>query len=176
MGIYTIIEMANLYGLSRYKYLEYLLLSEDESRGYYLDVSKVYELMARSYMYAGDRENAAKYAEKAISYIEKGYGSVDAYLAYERLFPYRACKISGLYFYMGDKERAASLLDKTDNCIKCYHCVHSTCVDKNDRLALMAEVDGDYDQAIEYYKKGIELGGNDVERSSGIRECLRARN
>lgn len=158
------------------KYLEYLLLSEDESRGYYLDVSKVYELMARSYMYAGDRENAAKYAEKAISYIEKGYGSVDAYLAYERLFPYRACKISGLYFYMGDKERAASLLDKTDNCIKCYHCVHSTCVDKNDRLALMAEVDGDYDQAIEYYKKGIELGGNDVERSSGIRECLRARN
>jgi hypothetical protein len=40
----------------------------------------------------------------------------------------------------------------------------------------MAEVDGDYDQAIEYYKKGIELGGNDVERSSGIRECLRARN
>lgn len=25
MGIYTIIEMANLYGLSRYKYIEYLL-------------------------------------------------------------------------------------------------------------------------------------------------------
>ena len=25
MGIYTIVEMANLYGLSRYKYLEYLL-------------------------------------------------------------------------------------------------------------------------------------------------------
>ena len=25
MGIYTIVEMANLYGLSRYKYIEYLL-------------------------------------------------------------------------------------------------------------------------------------------------------
>lgn len=25
VGIYTIVEMANLYGLSRYKYLEYLL-------------------------------------------------------------------------------------------------------------------------------------------------------
>jgi hypothetical protein len=25
MGIYTIIEMASLYGLSRYKYIEYLL-------------------------------------------------------------------------------------------------------------------------------------------------------
>lgn len=29
------------------------------------------------------------------------------------------------------------------------------------------------EKAIEYYELGIKLGGNDIERTTGIRECRR---
>lgn len=64
------------------------------------------------------------------------------------------------------------LLDMTDKCLKCTHCVHTSCADKIDRLALIAEIEGDYEKAIEYYKLGQKIGGTDIERTTGIRECL----
>ncbi len=40
-----------------------------------------------------------------------------------------------------------------------------------ERLGFIAEIDGDYEKAIEYYEDAIKFGAYDSERISGIREC-----
>ena len=155
------------------KYIILRKKTEGDEKNYYEDVYEAYDLLGRCCMYLGDRENAAHYAEKAIECINLGYGSVEKYLSHRRLFPLRACRISGIELFKGNKAEAMRLLGMTDTCLKCYHCAHDTCADKIDRLALISELEGDYEKAIEYYELGIKLGGNDVERTSGIRECRR---
>ncbi|MBO6166298.1 MAG: tetratricopeptide repeat protein [Eubacterium sp.] len=154
------------------KYIKVLKKNEDDLKTYYEDIASSYDLMSRSYCFLGDTENAALCANKALEYIELGFGSVEQYLGFKRSTPLRACRISGLYYWKGNREEAMKLLDMTDKCLKCTHCVHTSCADKIDRLALIAEIEGDYEKAIEYYKLGQKIGGTDIERTPGIRECL----
>jgi len=58
-----------------------------------------------------------------------------------------------------------------DGSKKCTHCQYAFCVDKSDRLALYAELDGEYKKAIELYEYGKEHSGYETEKISGIREC-----
>ena len=153
------------------QYVHLYKKKEGEEKSYYNDIFEAYDLMGRCYMYLGDRENAAICADKALACINDGYGSVEKYFSFRREFPLRACRMSGIELYKGNREESLRLLGMTDTSVKCYHCTHSTCADKVDRLAFLAELDGDYEKAIEYYLLGIKLGGQDVERTSGIREC-----
>lgn len=147
--------------------------TDNEEKSYYEDIYEAYDLMGRSYMHLKDSENASLCADKAFEYLKLAFGSTENYLNFQRYTPLRACRISGLYFYKGNRDEAFRLLDTTDTCLRCSHCVHSSCVDKIDRLGLYAELDGEYEKAIEYYELGIKLGGNDIERTTGIRECRR---
>lgn len=153
------------------QYMQVLKKDEDDLKSYYEDFASSYDLMSRSYYFLGDMENASLCADKSFEYISLAFGSVEQYLGFKRMTPLRACRISGLYYSKGNRDESLKLLDMTDKCLKCNHCVHTSCADKIDRLALMAEFEGDYEKAIEYYQLGQKIGGTDIERTTGIREC-----
>ena len=153
------------------RYIAILMKKAGELKAYHDNIYEAYDLMGRCYLYLGNQEKASECADKSFENLEMAYNSVEQYLSYKRRIPLRACKLSGLYLYKGNREEMFRLLDMTDTCLRCTHCQHNECVDKIDRLALLADLDGDYEKAIEYYELGIKLGGNDIERTSGIREC-----
>ncbi len=153
------------------QFVKVRLKVEGREKDYYDDLYEAYDLMARSYFFLGDRENAVKCVEKSLENLEKAYGSVEEYLNFARYTPLRACRLSGLFLIKSGKEEALRYLDMIDTCKKCEHCEFSVCVDKLERLGTMAELDGDYEKALEYFEEAIRMGGNDNERTSSIREC-----
>ena len=70
-----------------------------------------------------------------------------------------------------EKDKAFECLDLIDTSKKCTHCSYAYCVDKTDRIALYAELEGDYQKAIDFYEYGREHAGYETEKISGIREC-----
>jgi hypothetical protein len=79
--------------------------------------------------------------------------------------------MSGIYIAIGEKEKAMECLERIDSCKRCGHCSYSYCVDKTDRFGMYAELDGDYEKALEYYLYGQERAGYETEKVCGIREC-----
>ena len=155
------------------QYAQVRILEDGEEKEYYDDLYEAYDLMSRNYLYMGDKEEAVKYADKSLENLVKAYGSVDKYLNYARYTPLRACRLSGLFLIKEGKESALKYLDMIDSCKKCEHCDFGVCVDKLERLGFLAEMDGEYEKAIEYFEEAIRFGGNDSERVSAIRECRR---
>lgn len=155
------------------QFLKVFMCEENKDKQFYDKLFRTNEILARNYTVIHDVDNAKKYSENALKTIEKQYGSVEKYLDFTRLTPFRLCAVSGIYFYMGKRDEFRKYLDMIDLAPRCHHCPHSSCIDKNDKLALVAELDGDYQKALELFRNGNELGGNDTERATGIRECLR---
>lgn len=138
---------------------------------YYDNICQAYDLLGRVYMFMGNAEKAAEAGRKALECIEKSHGSIDNYINFKRYRPLYLSRLSGIYLAMGEKEKAFECLDMIDGCKKCSHCSYFFCVDKTDRLALYAELDGDYEKAIEIYEYGKENSGYENEKICGIREC-----
>ena len=138
----------------------------------YLDsICQAYDLLSRTYLFMGDAEKAAEAGRKAIECIEKSHGSIENYLSFKRYSPLYLCRMSGIYIAIGEKEKAMECLERIDSCKRCGHCSYSYCVDKTDRFGMYAELDGDYEKALEYYLYGQERAGYETEKVCGIREC-----
>ena len=153
------------------QYAKILVKDKLDERDYYDYLYETFDLLARSYLLLGDKEKAVESADRSLECLEKIYDSVEEYLGFERYTPLRACKIGGLYLIKEGREGALRYLDMIDHCKKCEHCECPECVDKMERLGFIAEIDGDYEKAIEYYEDAIKFGAYDSERISGIREC-----
>ena len=152
------------------RYVEIKEKKKSEIR-YYDSLCQAYDLLGRVYMFIGDSSKAAEAGRKAIECIIKTHGSVDNYINYKRYRPLYLSRLSGIYLAMGEREKAFECLDMIDGSKKCTHCQYAFCVDKSDRLALYAELDGEYKKAIELYEYGKEHSGYETEKISGIREC-----
>lgn len=152
------------------KYVEVRKVEKNMVR-YYDSIFQAYDLLSRTYLFIGNEEKAAEAAKNAIDCIVKSHGSVENYINYKRYRPLYLCRLSGLYYAMGEKDKAFECLDLIDSSKKCTHCSYSYCVDKTDRIALYAELEGDYQKAIDFYEYGREHAGYETEKISGIREC-----
>ena len=136
----------------------------------YEDMADMAIHIARSYYMLDNKEKAAEYSDRAQQLIKKGYGSVDAYLNFPLYKPLRLCKYAELLYLKGEKEAAYEALNNFEKYCKCSFCKHRKCVDRYDRLALFAYIEGDMEKTKEYYTLGTEYGGSDIERISGLRE------
>ncbi|MCR5104903.1 MAG: tetratricopeptide repeat protein [Eubacterium sp.] len=135
------------------------------------DLRDFVELL-RSYAtacYADGNKAMAKYvAEQAFMAIAKTNGTVENYVSIPAVSPLRYSHVAMLYFLKGDEEKAMECLGDVDKCFACNFCKYDVCYDKIYILGRIAELKGDKENTIKYYRKCLEIAPENVDLEIAI--------
>lgn len=131
--------------------------------------AQVLSTLSRCYFFSGDKESSAANAMKAIDAIIRVCGSVDNYTGFIKKAPYRMGVISELYLYIGKRQEALAYAEKMDKVLRCSHCCHKVCYEKNLYKGLYYETDGQYEEALECYREAFALDETDTELLTAIK-------
>ena len=157
------------------------LFKDDEEKRYSDEWSAlVYMRYAESCFRNGNKEKAASAARKGMKYYLTDEKSLDEYLAYHNYRPRRLSQIAKLYYYMGDRDKAYTLIDAMSRCGFCSEsngerkglcsdCHERKCYEVYLVLAKFAELEDNYILALEYYKKAHEITDDDSEVEIAIK-------
>ncbi|MDE7359077.1 MAG: tetratricopeptide repeat protein, partial [Lachnospiraceae bacterium] len=101
-------EAATLYGSSREKF-------------------KMEWRAAKNYYMAGQREEAARHAKKALERLEESHITQEDYLAYTKYAPMQSGWLAWCYLALGEKEKAKGLFERMEQIRPCAGCAYKKC-------------------------------------------------
>ncbi|MCR5120442.1 MAG: tetratricopeptide repeat protein [Lachnospiraceae bacterium] len=130
---------------------------------------------------AGKDGAAAKYAKRCLKVLlqkkpairkvaEFSYGKRDEVYyvhSFEGKNPYRYKLLASLYLCMGEKDKAMALLDKAESSPLCIDCQHQQCYDALIIRGYAAEIEGNKEEALKYFRKALSICPSDRENSMG---------
>ena len=108
-------------------------------------------------------EKAAECAAKAKEIILTGVKSEEAFMEYGKNFPMFRSMMGECYLYLGEVEKAFAIFEQMSRCRRCLHCRSIKCYDGFICMGIYYEVAGQYEKAIEYYEKVLEVEPDEVQ-------------
>lgn len=106
------------------------------------------KLVKNSYM-AGNRERAAKHAEKVMELLKERGATMEDYLSYPSYTPIRMGWMAWIELALGNKEKAKEYFEKMEQIRPCTGCGYQQCFESSLWLAFYHYAEGDYEKAAE---------------------------
>lgn len=120
----------------------------------YESMADIYFHMAMANEFIGLKKE--DYFKKSIEYCIKDIGHEKEYFTDNGYLPARLHNIARSYIYMGDIEKAEYYIGEMDKYKKCKGCSYGKCYEKFALMAMLAEVKGEIEEALNYYNIVLE--------------------
>lgn len=104
------------------------------------------KLVKESYM-AGNREMAAKHAEKVLEVLKERDATPEDYMSYPGYVPIRMGWMAWIELALGHKEKARGYFEKMEQSRPCVGCGYQKCFESSLWLAFYYYTEGDYEKA-----------------------------
>lgn len=121
-------EAATLYGDSRKKF-------------------KMEWRVARNYYMAGKREEAARWAKKALKRLAECNIEAEDYLTYTKYAPVHNGWLAWCYLALGEKEKAKGIFERMEQLKPCAACAHKKCFESSLWLGCYYYTEGEFEKA-----------------------------
>lgn len=108
----------------------------------------------------GDREHAKKYADVYIKELLKQHGGEEALLSDRRYLPMYAYDMVIMHICAGRLKEAKQYLKQMENSHVCVTCETCACFEYHFAMGLIAELEGQKENAKQHYKKAVEIKGD----------------
>lgn len=120
----------------------------------------VYFILTTVMFEKGDKERVKKYADAFIKGLLKQHGGEEAMLSDRRYLPMYAYDMVIMHICTGRLEEAKKYLEQMKNSHVCVTCETRACFEYHFAMGLVAELEGQAEDAKQHYKKAIEIKGD----------------
>ena len=83
-------------------------------------------------------------------------------MTYRPYRPARLMRQAWIYICLGETEKGLSYFRQMNECLRCRQCRHQECYEGYLYLAMYYEAIEDYDQAVAYYEKTLEVNPHSI--------------
>ncbi len=121
-----------------------------EAATLYEDLRKKFKMewrVAKSYYMAGQREEAARWAKKALKHLAECNINEEDYLAYTKYAPVQSGWLAWCYLALGEKEKAKELFERMEQIRPCASCAYKKCFESSLWLGCYYYTEGEFEKA-----------------------------
>lgn len=148
-------EAATLYGSSREKF-------------------KAEWRVAKNYYMAGKREEAARWAKKALERLGECNIKEEDYLTYTKYAPVQSGWLAWCYLALGEKERAKDIFEKMEQLKPCAACEYNKCFEAALWLGCYYYTEGEFEKAGALFEEASVRYGDVVMEAKHLLEKIRS--
>lgn len=113
---------------------------------------------AKTCLKLGKKHTARRFAQKALKKIPQDYQK-----RLSTCLPMVYQMLGGIYTILGDYERARQILQEALDIRRCDYCNYDCCIDALYEMGYLYEQQDNREQALRYYKEGIEAAPADAD-------------
>ncbi|MBE5942630.1 MAG: tetratricopeptide repeat protein [Lachnospiraceae bacterium] len=124
----------------------------------------------------GDCQSARKYADRFLEAFLKRQGGEEAILGDERYCRMLVYVLVVMHICAGRVEKAKDYVNRMKPCHLCVTCEYQDCYEYYFALGLIAELEGDIDEAIEQYKRALLYKSTCYNATRHLEKLLETRN
>ena len=147
-------EAATLYGDSRQKF-------------------KAELRVAKNYYMAGKREEAARWAKKALEHLAQCGITEEDYQAYTQYAPVQSGWLAWCYLALGEKEKAKGMFDGMERLRPCAACAYKKCYESSLWLGCYYYTEGEFEKAAVLLEEASVRYGNVVTQAKLLLEKIK---
>lgn len=136
------------YGKAAKKYQEAATLYEDNRQKF-----RVEWRIAKSYYMAGQREEAARWAKKALDRLAQCSVKEEDYLTYAKYAPVQSGWLAWCYLALGEKEKAKGIFERMEQLKPCAACAYKKCFESSLWLGCYYYSEGEFEKAAAQFQE-----------------------
>lgn len=115
---------------------------------------------AKNYYMAGQREEAARWAKKALGRLAECSIKEEDYLTYTKYAPVQSGWLAWCYLALGEKEKARSIFEKMEQLRPCAACEYKKCFESALWLGCYYYTEGEFEKAAALFEESTVRYGN----------------